>query len=128
MKIGVVTDDGRTISPHFGMAKFYLVFEVEDGVVKGKEMRPKAWHSHGGVEPTGGGGMHHGGNEQSAHGEMLSNIRDCEALIARGMGRPMYESILEIGIKPYVTEFAVAEEAVSAYVKGTLDNQTRKLH
>jgi hypothetical protein len=30
MKIGVVTNDGRTVSPpHFAMAKSYLVFEIE---------------------------------------------------------------------------------------------------
>lgn len=134
MKIGVVTNDGRTISPHFGMARFYAVFDIEDGVIKGKEMRPKAWHEHTAGKRPGrdstarGGGMHHDGNQRSTHHEMLSNIGDCEALVAKGMGRPMYEAILEAGIKPYVTSLGLAEEAVLAYAKGTLDNQERRLH
>ena len=136
MKVGVVTDDGKTISPHFGVAKNYVVFDIEDGKVKAKETRPKAWHEHGaGEHPDREGGEHHGGvgthrgaSEHSTHGEMLSNVRDCEALVARGMGRPMYEAILGAGIKPYITELPLAEEAALAYAKGTLDNQTRKLH
>lgn len=103
------------------MAKSYLVFELENGVIKSRETRPKAWHEHG-------SGAHHGGNEQATHTEMLSKIRDCEALIAGGMGRPMYEAILEAGIKPYVTDLSSAEEAVLAYARGTLDNQTQTLH
>ena len=34
MKVGVVTDDGKTVSPHFGMAQYYLVYEIENGVIK----------------------------------------------------------------------------------------------
>ena len=130
-KIGVVTDDGKTISPHFGMAKFYLVFEIgEDGTVKGKEMRPKAWHSHGGNSEhvNDQHSMQHGGSEDSTHGEMLANVRDCEALIARGMGQPMYNAILGKGIRPFLTDIALTDEAVQAYAKGTLDNLSRKLH
>lgn len=123
IRIGVVTNDGRTVSPHFGMAQFYLVFEIEGGVIKGKEMRPKAWHWHHGGERTDGGVTHEGGDEHPGHGEMLSNVRDCEALVARGMGRPMYDAIRQMGIKPYVTTIAFTEEAVVAYINGTLDNQ-----
>ena len=36
-KIAVVTDDMSTISPHFGMARHYLVYEVEAGEIVGKE-------------------------------------------------------------------------------------------
>ena len=123
MKIGVVTNDGRTIQAHFGMAQFYLVFEIEGGVIKGREMRPKAWHRRHGGEHSDSGVMPEGGDEHPGHGEMLSNVRDCEALVARGMGRPMYDAILQMGIKPYVTNIAIAEEAVGAYINGTLDNQ-----
>ena len=123
MKVGVVTNDGRTVTPHFGMARFYVVFEIEGGAIKGKELRKKAWHMH-----QGGGGAeisfgHEGGGERPGHEDMLSNVRDCEALISRGMGRPMYAAILQTGIKPYVTKIAIAEDAVAAYVNGTLDNQ-----
>ena len=128
MKVGVVTDDGRTVSAHFGMATQYLVFQIEDGEIKGRETRPKASHSHSDREQADAGSVRQEEGEHHGHGEMLSNVRDCEALIARGMGRPMYESILRLGIKPCVTDIASAEEAVGAYIKGSLDNQATRLH
>ncbi len=122
MKVGIVTDDGVSVSPHFGMARHYLVIEIENGVVKGKEMRMKASHQ------PGRGVAHHAGNEGSLHNDMLSNVRDCQALVARGMGRPMYESILQAGIKPYVTGRSSIDDVVQAFVNGTLDNLVERLH
>jgi predicted Fe-Mo cluster-binding NifX family protein len=122
IKIGVATDDGKTVSPHFGMAHFYLVFEIEDGVIKGKEMRPKKWHQHHGEGRSDGGTTREGGSDHHGHGEMLSNVTDCKALIAGGMGQPMHDAILQLGIKPYLTDIAGAEDAVKAYLDGTADD------
>ncbi len=122
MKIGVATDDGKTVSPHFGMAKFYLVFEMEDGTIKGKEMRPKTRHHHGREHGDTGAAIKEG-EEHHGHAEMLSNVNDCEALVARGMGPPMYNSILQMGIRPYLTRIAVVEDVARAYINGTLDDR-----
>ncbi|MGD0395757.1 MAG: NifB/NifX family molybdenum-iron cluster-binding protein [Nitrososphaerales archaeon] len=135
MKVAVVTDDGKTISPHFGMAQSYLVYDIENGAVKGKEMRPKAGHRQGGMEHLGGterhslgSGHHQGPEETSTHQSMLSNVRDCAALIARGMGWGMHDAIIQSGIKPFVTESVYADDAVQAYIKGSLDDHREKLH
>lgn len=122
MKIAVVTDDGKTVSSHFGMARSYLVFEIEGGEVKGKETRPKASHHHA------PGAMHHDGAENSLHQDMLSNVRDCEAIVARGMGRPMYEAIVRAGIRPYLTGRVYVDDVVGGYVDGTLDDLAERLH
>ncbi len=82
-KIGIVTDDGRTVSPQFGMARCYLVFEIDDDMIEGKEMRPKASH-----RPE-RGVMHHRVEENSLHEDMLSNVRDCQVLVTGRMGRPI---------------------------------------
>ena len=122
MKIGIVSDDGTSVSPHFGMAQNYLVVDIEDGKVKGRVLRPKMFHR---PEP---GKPHHAGHEQSSHGEMLSGVRDCEALVARGMGKPMYDSILQAGIRPYLTRLSTVDEVVRAYVEGRLDDHPDGLH
>jgi predicted Fe-Mo cluster-binding NifX family protein len=127
MKVGVVTDDGRTISSHFGRAQYYLVYDIVDGMVKGKEMRPKASHHRPGMEPH-VEGHQHGLGEASFHDNMLSNVRDCEALIAGGMGMGMYEAIRGAGIKPFLTEMTSADQAVEAYVKGSLVDRPERLH
>ena len=33
MKIAIATDDGRTISPHFGQAKKFVVITIGDGLI-----------------------------------------------------------------------------------------------
>ena len=121
MKIGVVTDDGRIVSAHFGMAKHYLVFEIEGGIIKRYEMRPKASHQHAGTGHADRGEVHQSENEHSLHADMLSNVRDCQILVARGMGRPMYENIIQMGITPCITEHSSVEEAVRACIEGTLE-------
>ncbi len=121
MKVGIVTDDGTTVSPHFGMAKHYLVIEIADGLVKGKEPRPKVSHQRE------KGTAYHPHDEKPLHIEMLSGVQHCEALVARGMGRPMYEAILQVGIKPYVTGIARTDDVVRAYIDGNLDNLTQRL-
>jgi predicted Fe-Mo cluster-binding NifX family protein len=44
VKIAAVTDDGETISQHFGRARYYKVYVVDDGTITGREMRDKAGH------------------------------------------------------------------------------------
>ena len=41
MKIAAISEDGTTISQHFGRAPYYLVITVEDGKVVSKEKRDK---------------------------------------------------------------------------------------
>jgi hypothetical protein len=45
MKIAAITDDGQTISQHFGRAAYYLVAIVEDGKVIDRQMRDKPGRS-----------------------------------------------------------------------------------
>ena len=130
MKVAVVTDDGKTISQHFGRARFYKVYEIKDGAIVGSEQRPKAGHhvegaahhEHG-AEPH---GHHHG--DAATHNSMLANVADCQVLIARGMGWGAHDAIERAGIKPYITDVESADEAVKAYIEGKLDNHAERLH
>lgn len=123
MKAAVVSDDLQTVSAHFGMARHYLVYEIEGGVVKGREVRDKAGH---------GQGMHHHqqgeGTESHLHDAMLSNIADCEAVVAGGMGTPMYESIRSAGKQAYITRIRKADDAATALAEGKIDNHLGFLH
>ena len=125
MRVAVVTDDGNTISAHFGMARRYLIYQIEGGKIKGKEVREKA--SHG----MGMHGHHHEGGEAEmgvTHMDMLSNVRDCEVIIARGMGAPMYQFIKNLGMKAFITTKENADGAVEELAKGKLDSHTEFLH
>ena len=47
IKVAVPTDDGETISKHFGQARYFKVFRLENNLVENVEMREKPKHEHG---------------------------------------------------------------------------------
>lgn len=125
-KVAIATDDKKTVSPHFGGALYYLVYDIQGAVIKKREVRKKASHDAG---MMGHHDSHHAApGMASMHESMLSNVRDCEALVAGGMGRPMYEAIERAGIRPFITQKQRADEAVQSFIDGTLDNNTELLH
>jgi len=132
MKIAAITDDGRTISQHFGRAPYYLVATVENGAIVNRETRDKLGHAHFANEPHEDDqpGQPHGFGPaaQNRHVQMAEAIADCQALLCGGMGAGAYQSMVERGIKPVVTEIASIDEAVMAYVEGKIVDRTDWLH
>ena len=132
MKIAVVTDDERTISTHFGQARFYIVLTVKDGQVTEREIRPKAHQSQFAGE------HHHHGEQGDAHGmdrqaqhrhaRMMDAIEDCQVLMARGMGQGAHYSLTARGIKPVLTDIQDIQEAVDAYLDGKLIENMNRVH
>ena len=141
MKIAAITDDGETISQHFGRAPYYAVFTVEDGKIVKQEVREKLGHAQFQAEGGHGHGHDHGhadahepgrhgygAEAQSRHARMAASIADCRALLCRGMGWGAYESMKEHGITPIVTDIVEIESAVRAYVDGSIEDLTDRLH
>jgi predicted Fe-Mo cluster-binding NifX family protein len=135
MKIATITDDGMTISLHFGRAPYYMVLTVEDGQITSRELRQKLGHSQFTSQP-------HEEAEQNEHGpghgmdsdshnkhlQMSDPIADCEALLCRGMGMGAYQSMQVRGIRPVVTDMESIDEAALAYAAGKIVDHTEKLH
>ena len=123
-----------TISQHFGRAPCYVVVTVEDGKIIAREKRDKMGHnqfsggpheeSHG-EDPRG-----HGFDPaaQNRHASMAAAIADCEVLLARGMGAGAYESMKQANIRPVVTDIANIDNAIQAYLSGSLKDHVEKLH
>ncbi len=150
MKIAVITDDGETISQHFGRARYYKVYTVQDGQITGSELREKMGHrqfsgqdhdhhdhdhehhghdhehhGHGHDDPRGHG---FGPVSDRRHSQMVVAITDCEVLIVRGMGRGAYLAMEAASIRPVVSDIPAADDAVGAYLAGTLQDHTELLH
>lgn len=131
-KIAVITDEGTTISQHFGRAQYYLVVTVENGQIVNRELRHKLGHAHFANQPhpEEQPGQPHGMDAAShnKHLQMAEAIADCEALLCRGMGMGAYESMKVRGIRPVVTDIAVIDEAVMTYIEGSIVDQVERLH
>jgi predicted Fe-Mo cluster-binding NifX family protein len=146
MKIAVVSEDGKTISQHFGRAPLYVVATMEDGKITHKETREKAGHhtfaaeerpgrvgggpgkggghsGAGGVEPHG-----YGAGSLSRHARMAQTIDDCQVLIAGGMGWGAYDNLKSRGIEAVITDVNNIDEAIRLYIEGKLPNLMDRLH
>ena len=135
MKIAAVSEDGVTISQHFGRAPFYIVVTVEDGKIISREQRDKLGHAQFAGEPHaeeahGADPRGHGFDPaaQSRHARMAAAIADCQVLLARGMGAGAYQGMEQAGIRPVVTDVTNIDEAVQAYIEGRLVDHTERLH
>lgn len=132
MKIALITDDGQTISQHFGRAPYYLVVTIEEGKEVQREMRDKLGHNHFASQEQG----EHNPNERHGfdagshdkHTSMAQAIADCEAIICGGMGAGAYESMRQLNIRPVVTDLRKIDDAIQAYLSGSLQDRTELLH
>ena len=133
MKIAAVSENGKTISQHFGRATQYVVVNTEDGKIISQETRTKAGHADfaaAGHHGLGCGCEAHGYEAGAAekHGAMARNILDCSVLLTGGMGWGAYESLKTHNIEPIVTDVKGIEEAVKLYLEGELPNLMERLH
>lgn len=129
MNIAVVTDDGVTISQHFGRAKYYEVLFVENDKVVRRERREKLGHNNFANEEH-HHGEHHGsdGHSHSKHVSMAEAIKDCQILLARGMGNGAYQSLFQLNIKPILTDIKNIDDAVKSVIDGSIVDHIEKLH
>lgn len=132
MKIAVATDDGKTISRHFGRALYYLVFTANRGDLIDKEWRTKPFRRQFAHEPldhrSDDLGYGFGTHLETRHEDMMEVIRDCDAIIVADVICGSYLEMKAINICPFVTEIEDVEQAVSDFLDGQRVEYTEWLH
>lgn len=154
MKLAFTTEDGATISRHFGRAPYYLVVELAQGEIVSQELRAKAGHvqfvqevgheqhdhdhgdhdghdhsdhdDHGHQHSQRPHGM--GKGAQQRHARMFTPIADCQVMVSGGMGTGAYQFLQSQGLQPILTDLEDISAAVQAYLDGTLENRVEWLH
>jgi predicted Fe-Mo cluster-binding NifX family protein len=120
MKIAVPSIDGKTISEHFGRSSWFIVFETEDGKVRGREIRSNMFTPHALGQCSGDNG-HHGGNH--SHSAVVSALSDCKYLLCRGIGWRAVQDMKSKGIEPFILDRAyLPHEAVTLFLEGKLSS------
>lgn len=122
VKIAAVSDDGQTLSNHFGMARQYVVLEAEAGRILNQETRPKPHHT---VHPDHSQKEH--AHSDQLHEDMFAPIQDCQVLLVGGMGNGAYQKAIQAGLEVVLTGGAVLEAAQS-YLAGSLVSNDQRLH
>jgi predicted Fe-Mo cluster-binding NifX family protein len=150
-KIAFVSDDGTTISRHYGRARSFVVVTVDGGREISREVRPKANHAmfagpqesggreSGGQEGGEGGykgsrGRRQGGYEEG-HGEgpwrhqmMLASCRDCDVLVVGGIGSGALANLVAAGVQPIVSGRRLIDEALADWLAGRLQHHPERVH
>jgi predicted Fe-Mo cluster-binding NifX family protein len=125
MKIAVASSNGTNISPHFGRSSCFLIFDVVDGKIVGKEVRSNTFTAHGRGECRGEQPHDHGVH---SHASIVEALRDCNAVLCYGMGWRAAEALGREGIAPFVLgEECTPERAVTLFLDGKLAPASNEL-
>ena len=135
MKIAIISDDEQTISQHFGRAEKYIVVSCEQENIIERKSLPKldfchtSKRHHGRHEhqsdPRGSGFGH---RSKASHEQMFENIKDCDMLVSRGMGRGAYLDLQQLGIRPIITDIVDIDAAIQAVMDDSIIDHVEKLH
>ncbi len=134
-KIAVASDDGVSVAQNFGKARQFVVLTLDGGKVVGKEVRPKPVdqrptaqeESRRGSPDDHFAGHRVGPGPRSRYDEMAGAIGDCEVVLTGGMGVGAYNAMTGYGIDPIITDIETVDEAVAAYLAGSIRNLTDRL-
>ena len=112
MKIAVASD-GNAIASHFGRCACFLVMQVENGQIVGRETRPNTYTAHA------LGKCDH--EHDHTHGPIVNALKDCDLVLCYGMGWRAAEELQKNGIQvAIVGEEMTPDEAVKRYLAGEL--------
>lgn len=117
MKVAVPTNDGASISEHFGRSASFLIFEIENGQIKSRELKSNgAKHSH-----AQGACNHDSADEEPhSHAGILATLDGCEVVICAGIGQRAAEALKGRGTRILIAAPAPADDAVAAFLAGKL--------
>jgi predicted Fe-Mo cluster-binding NifX family protein len=116
MKIAFPTRDDQTIPGHFGHMTALIVVEVVDGKETSRERRDMS------DMPECGDGH----EERPAF--VVNVIKDCDVLIAGGIGAPLVQKANAVDVDVVLTDTHSINEALAMYLAGTLENTPELAH
>jgi len=130
MKIAFVTDDGVTITQHFGRAGKYLVVEIEKGEEVSRDLRSKLEHTYFRKKEHDHKGIpdHDSPAAHNKHVQMMAAIEDCDVVVCGGMGRGAFQSIVSLGKKVFMTNTGNINDALKGYLAGELVDMSDLVH
>jgi predicted Fe-Mo cluster-binding NifX family protein len=123
MKIAIASNEGRSISSHFGRTRGFMIYEIEDNKVKEKQYRENIFTGHARGHHHEQGNTHQGIHH---HGAILRALSDCQVVISQGMGSRLYEELRSNGIEAFIVNEQDVDKAVNLYLQNNLQNHPDK--
>jgi len=120
-RVAVATDDGKTISAHPARAKYFEIITISDGKITDRVRITKEIHDALNVE----------GEKSSLNGKnkhIIPAFPECTHMIARGIGSNAYHRLLRLDIHPILTDIHSIDEAINAFILGSIISHTNRIH
>ena len=106
MRIAVTSSDGKNVNVHFGMARDFLIFDVDGGKIQQTETRSSLpWCGEDADAKF----------DDDAIEKAASVISDCEAVLTGKIGECAYDDLMDNGILPFESNDSI-ENAIKAYM------------
>ncbi|NWJ95596.1 MAG: hypothetical protein HXX20_07420 [Chloroflexi bacterium] len=117
MKIAAVTDDGKTITAHFGKALYFAIITIEDGKVVGQELLERLGKAELSQE-----------QEVDPHEQMVARLAGCKLVLSGGMGGGMFMRLQRAGFRVMLTDIQEIDAAVNTFLEGRLRSNPDLVH
>lgn len=121
MKIAVATNDQQRVTGHIGRCRSFMVFELGNGKILGKELRDNSFTSHGTKEAH-QHDHHHGDGAGHHHTRLIDGLKDCSYLISAGGGWRVVEDLKENNITTLFTDEPLIDNVMEKFLNGELKN------
>jgi len=116
-RIAVASDDGENIAQHFGRCRMFVIYEVDESGYQRCAVRANEFTGHSKGECGDSLPTHH------HHSAIVEALKDCDAVICRGMGRRALLDLNQAGIKPlFIIRETDVNGAVEDYIAGRLSD------
>jgi len=130
LKIAIPTNDGTTISRHFGQAKAFLIVTLADGEIIEQELRR--------LPDTGEDDHHHEHNHDHEHGHgeggnpahmaKFDYLKDCQFLIGGGMGQPAVQRLNNMGVQVALSDHKNIADLLEEIKTGQVKHNPKRVH
>ena len=118
MKIAVASNDGVSISEHFGRTNRFTVFEIKSGEIQAEESRSSMSSTHGEGYCE---AVYTLPNASHYRANVIAMLEDCQVVLCRGMGWRTATELVRHGINPLVIAGELSPRgAIEHYLAGTL--------
>lgn len=121
IRVAVATDDGKTISAHPARAKYFEIITISDGKITDRVRITKGIHHVLNIE-----GEKSSLNRRNKH--IIPPFPGCTHMIARGIGSNAYHRLLRLDINPILTDIHSIDEALTAFISGSIISHTNRIH
>ncbi len=112
MKIAVTSQNRKTVTGHAGKCRKFWVYEIEGKEVKGRNLLELP------IEQS----FH------ESHGDAPHPLDDVDVLICGGMGAGLQQRLKQRGIAAAATSETDPDQAVTAWLDGTLPEAAPEAH